>query len=112
MWQPWARFTYLQPLDPSLKEDEEGRVGVNHRLSLQNSLGLQQPLVCVGAIQSKERQHYCVVPQEGQPEQHNSRFTSVCIKRMNSKYAAPHVTERSDAAQYICMLSSTQVLRQ
>lgn len=67
---------YLQPLNSSLEEHEEGWVGINHWLSLQNSFGFQQPLMCVRPIQCKERQHHGVVPQEGQPERQNMKPTS------------------------------------
>lgn len=88
-------------MDPSLEEHEEGRVGVHHRLPLQNSFGLQQPLVRIGAVQGKERQHYSVVPQEGQPEQ-TQQETGLSLgqsetdgrgNQMTGKYAAPNVTE-------------------
>lgn len=88
-------------MDPPLEEHEEGRVGVHHRLPLQNSFGLQQPLVRIGAVQGKERQHYGVVPQEGQPEQ-TQQETGLSLgqsetdgrgNQMKGKYAAPNVTE-------------------
>lgn len=66
--------TYLQSLNSSFEEHEEGWVGVNHRLSLQDSFGLQQSCMRIRALQGKERQHHSVVPQEGQPKQKYKTF--------------------------------------
>lgn len=59
------RRIYLQALYPAFEEHEEGGVGVDRLLPLEDGLGLRNPCLCVCAVQSKKGLHYRVVPQEG-----------------------------------------------
>lgn len=58
---------HLKALNSAFKEHKEGGVWINGLSFLKNGLGFLQTPPSVSAIQSKERLHYRVVPQEGEP---------------------------------------------
>lgn len=78
---------YLKALDSAFEEHEEGGVWINGLSFLKDGLGFLQAPLGVGAIQSKEGLHYCVVPQEGQAERSTETVWSrkACLDLMTFK---------------------------
>lgn len=75
---------YLKALNSAFEEHKEGGVWINGLSFLKNGLGFLQAPPGVCPIQSKERLHYCVVPQEGQAGKKSTQTvrynrTLICI---------------------------------
>lgn len=73
----FCAWIYLEALDSAFEEHEERRVGVGSLPLPKNGFGLQQACLRVCGVQSKERLHDCVVPQEGQAVRNTHTHTHV-----------------------------------
>lgn len=73
-WRLGSFCPYLQALNSAFEEREEGGVWIDGLSLFKDRFGFCKACECVWAIQSEERLHHCVVPQQGQAARQAEMF--------------------------------------